>query len=72
MSATAKSSPTARRNRITTPPRAVPGHESVALCALGIWEVEGRPEGRAHEHWLQAEAQLAGHPQGSRRDKRKS
>jgi hypothetical protein len=70
MSANARSNPTARRNRITTPPRPVPGHEAIAQCAQGIWEAEGRPEGRAHEHWLLAEAQLAGHPYGSRRDKR--
>lgn len=70
MSATAKSNPTARRNRITIPPAPGPGHEAIALCALGIWEAEGRPEGRAHEHWLLAEAQLAEHPQGSRWGKR--
>lgn len=25
-------------------------------CAYAIWEAEGRPEGRAVEHWLAAEA----------------
>ncbi len=24
-----------------------------------IWELEGRPSGRHHEHWLQAESELA-------------
>lgn len=24
-----------------------------------IWESEGRPEGRAHEHWRQAERELS-------------
>jgi hypothetical protein len=27
--------------------------------AYAIWEQEGRPEGRAMEHWLAAEAELA-------------
>lgn len=70
MSVTAKRNPTARRKRITPSHRPVPGHDAIALCALGIWEAEGRPEGRAHEHWLLAEAQLAEHPHGSRWDKR--
>lgn len=26
--------------------------------AYALWEQEGHPEGRAEEHWLQAEAQL--------------
>jgi len=33
-------------------------HEEIALCAYYIWEAEGRPEGRAIDHWLQAELQL--------------
>lgn len=33
-------------------------NEEIALCAYYIWEEEGRPEGRAVEHWLQAELQL--------------
>jgi len=32
--------------------------EEIALYAYYIWEKEGRPEGRALEHWLQAELQL--------------
>ena len=32
--------------------------EEIALHAYYIWEKEGRPEGRALEHWLQAELQL--------------
>lgn len=27
--------------------------------AYAIWEAEGRPEGRAHQHWLMAEQQVA-------------
>jgi Protein of unknown function (DUF2934) len=34
-------------------------HEEIAVCAYFIWEHEGRPEGRALDHWLQAELQLA-------------
>jgi hypothetical protein len=35
-----------------------PSHEEIAACARRIYETEGRPEGKATEHWLQAEAQL--------------
>jgi hypothetical protein len=35
-----------------------PTHEEIAACALRIYEMEGRPEGKSIEHWLQAEAQL--------------
>ena len=31
----------------------------IAECAYFIWLREGRPEGKALEHWLQAEAELA-------------
>jgi hypothetical protein len=30
----------------------------IAELAQSIWEAEGQPEGKALEHWLQAEAQL--------------
>jgi hypothetical protein len=33
--------------------------EEIAVCAYFIWEHEGKPEGRALDHWLQAELQLA-------------
>jgi hypothetical protein len=36
-----------------------PSAEEIAACAYLIWEQEGRPEGRAVEHWIQAEEQLA-------------
>jgi len=32
--------------------------EAIARCAYLLWEQEGRPEGRALEHWVQAEAEL--------------
>lgn len=35
-----------------------PTKEAIALCAYLIWEQEGRPEGCAVQHWLQAETQL--------------
>ena len=33
-------------------------HEEIALCAYHIWKAEGCAEGRAIDHWLQAELQL--------------
>ncbi len=33
--------------------------DAIAARAQEIWEDEGRPEGRAAEHWLRAEAELA-------------
>ena len=33
-------------------------HETIERCAYLIWEREGRPGGRALEHWVQAEAEL--------------
>jgi hypothetical protein len=35
-----------------------PTHEEITAAAQRIYEAEGRPEGRAVEHWLRAEAQL--------------
>lgn len=35
-----------------------PTKEAIAVCACLIWEAEGRPEGLALQHWLQAETQL--------------
>lgn len=53
--------------RANTPGVGVPGsrnnpvgetREKIARRAQTIWEEEGRPEGRAEEHWLRAEAEL--------------
>ena len=33
--------------------------DEIAVCAYFIWEQEGKPVGRALDHWLQAELQLA-------------
>jgi hypothetical protein len=35
-----------------------PTREEIAACAYQIYEMDGRPQGKATEHWLQAEAQL--------------
>lgn len=34
-------------------------HERVQRRAYELWESEGRPAGREHEHWLQAEREIA-------------
>ena len=33
--------------------------DEIAVCTYFIWEQEGKPVGRALDHWLQAELQLA-------------
>ena len=33
--------------------------DEIAVCAYFIWEQEGKPIGRAPDHWFQAELQLA-------------
>jgi hypothetical protein len=30
--------------------------DEIAICAYFIWEQEGKPVGRALDHWLQAES----------------
>ena len=54
----AKTRRTTADNRIATSPRPEPMHDDIALCAMCIWEDEGRPQGRELEHWLLAEARL--------------
>ena len=44
--------PASRNNRVGET------REKIARRAHAIWEEEGRPEGRAAEHWLRAEAEL--------------
>ena len=36
----------------------VPSMEQIAERAQQLWEEEGRPEGKADEHWARAEAEL--------------
>jgi hypothetical protein len=38
--------------------RAEATEDEIKVCAYFIWEQEGRPVGRALDHWLQAELQL--------------
>jgi hypothetical protein len=38
--------------------RSQPTQKDIEVCAYCIWEQEGRPEGRALDHWVQAELQL--------------
>ena len=33
-------------------------HDQIAARAQEIWEAEGRPKGKAADHWWQAEAEL--------------
>jgi Protein of unknown function (DUF2934) len=35
-----------------------PSDEEVAKAAFQIWEKEGKPAGRDHDHWLRAKAEL--------------
>lgn len=41
----------------------VPSMEQISERAKQIWEDEGRPEGKADEHWLRAEEQLRRPPE---------
>ncbi len=42
----------------TTPHPPLPTREEIEACAYFIYLCEGQPEGRALDHWLQAELQL--------------
>jgi hypothetical protein len=35
-------------------PAGTPAHDEIARVAHAIWEAEGQPEGRDHEHWMRA------------------
>ncbi|MBI5801913.1 MAG: DUF2934 domain-containing protein [Verrucomicrobia bacterium] len=54
----AKTKRTPPPQRIAATLRPEPTHDEIALCAMSIWESEGRPQGREVEHWLLAEARL--------------
>ena len=32
----------------------IPSTDDIARVAHAIWEAEGRPEGRDHDHWMRA------------------
>lgn len=34
-------------------------YERIQRRAYELWESEGRPSGRAHDHWFQAEREIA-------------
>jgi len=36
-------------------------HDQIASRAREIWEENGRPEGKAEEHWQRAESELLAH-----------
>ena len=37
-----------------TVPVGIPTNDEIARVAYAIWEAEGQPEGRDHEHWMRA------------------
>jgi hypothetical protein len=41
-----------------------PSRDDISKRALEIWEEEGRPEGRALEHWTRAEKELSSRQNG--------
>ncbi|HEX8296231.1 MAG TPA: DUF2934 domain-containing protein [Chthoniobacteraceae bacterium] len=46
-------------------PSSSSSEERITELARQFWEEEGRPEGKAHEHWSRAEEQLRGSSMGS-------
>ncbi|MDR3403946.1 MAG: DUF2934 domain-containing protein [Chthoniobacter sp.] len=34
-------------------------HDQIATRAQELWEAEGQPEGKAEDHWSQAESELS-------------
>jgi hypothetical protein len=47
-----------RQSALAKPAPVVIPRELIAAYAYYLWEHEGRPAGRADEHWFQAETQL--------------
>lgn len=47
-------------------------HVEIAKLAYGYWELEGRPDGRAVDHWLRAEELINGRSlkENARRNKK--
>ncbi len=56
MSAKNKSIPSTTSNSTSHWPK--PTRDDIAICAMAIWEAEGRPEGQDVRHWLLAEQRL--------------
>jgi len=40
-------------------PAGTPANDEIARVAYAIWEAEGQPEGRDHEHWMRAKQLIA-------------
>jgi hypothetical protein len=49
---------TAARKSVATRSRQDSVQERIRRRAYELWESEGRPEGRAHAHWYQAEMEI--------------
>lgn len=47
------------RNRQEAEPAPEPSEEQIRQRAFAIWESDGRPPGRAAQHWEQARRELA-------------
>jgi hypothetical protein len=43
---------------LATAPAPEPTYEEIAARAYDVWIAAGRPEGRDHENWMEAERQL--------------
>jgi hypothetical protein len=46
--------------------------KEIALRAYYIWENEGRPEGREHDHWARAEAEILSEPPPNKAEPKKT
>ena len=42
--------------------------DRIRLAAYGIWEEEGRPEGRARDHWQEAERRVRAYSERGQSD----
>lgn len=49
-----------------------PTREEIATLAEKYWEEEGRPEGKAEEHWARAEEALRQHAESAESAKERS
>lgn len=52
----------ASRKKSAAPEQPSLSHDAIAREAYLIWELRGRPEDRALEHWLEAEQRLTANP----------
>lgn len=47
-----------KSSRLSQRARHKPTHEEIAKVAYGLYEQEGKPDGKALEHWFNAEAMI--------------